>query len=268
MHRYAFVGLTLLLFGCSEPTIDKDRPKESLSEVKAELSAEKLQEFEEAWKTVTSSAISEAMSTAFSGGEVDAEATADSYLKRLDGRTADEVIALADSIEKAREREERQEAVEEIKSLREQKRRARQAEDSLAQFKVVHSDFYKREQRFGPDRPVIELTVVNKTDHAISRAYFNARLESSGREVPWLEEQFNYKISGGVEPGERQQWELAPNMFSDWGDVEERSDMMLKVEPYQLDGPEGDALFKANWSESDETRLQELLDEYGEHVND
>lgn len=266
--RYILLAFALLLVGCSEPTIDKDRPKESLSEVKAELSGEKLQEFEEAWQTLATSAVSEAMSTALSGEEIDAEATADSYLDRVDGLTADGVIALADSVEKARERKKRREAVEKIKELREQKRRAKRAEDSLAQFKVVHSDFYKREQRFRGDQPIIELTVVNETDHAISRAYFDATLESPDREVPWLEERFNYEISGGVEPGERHEWQLSPNMFSDWGNVEERSDMVLKVEPYKLDGPGGDALYEANWSESDEKKLQELLDEYGEHVDD
>lgn len=44
--------------------------------------------------------------------------------------------------------------------------------------------------------------------------------------------------------------------------------MVLRVKPYQLDGPEGDALYEADWSESDEKKLQELIDEYGEHVNE
>jgi len=264
--RYLPLFLAFVLVGCSEPTIDKDRPKESLAEVKADLSEEKLQSFEDAWSTITMGAASQAMSDAFSG-EPSPENAFDSYLSRVDGMTAEEVIALADSIEQARKREERREAVSRIEELRAQKRKAQRAQDSLSQLWVVRSRFRMRDQQFGSPQPIIEVTVENKTDHAISRAYFDARLESPDREVPWVEERFNYKISGGIEPDEQQTWKLAPNQFSEWGDVEERSGMELTVAPFRVDGPEGEPLFEAEWSEDQQEDLESLLDEYSDHLD-
>lgn len=34
-----------------------------------------------------------------------------------------------------------------------------------------------------------------------------------------MEEDFNYEFPGGLEPNETQTLNLAPNMFSDWGEV-------------------------------------------------
>jgi len=265
--RIGCLFLVLLMVGCTEPTIEKDRPQESLSEVKAALSSEKLQAFEDAWSTVATGAASQAMGDVLSG-ESGANAAFDSYLERVDGMTAEEVIALADSIERARRRKERREAIARIQDLRAQKEKAERMSDSLAQFRVVRSSFEMREQRFGGPQPVIEMTVTNGTDHAVSRAYFDATLQSPGREVPWVEERFNYEASGGVEPGERQTWELAPNQFSEWGDVEERSDMTLTVEPFRLDGPDGEPLYETDWSDRQQEELQSLLNEHGEHVDE
>jgi len=265
MMRFLAFVLALLLAGCSEPEIDKEKSKESLSKVKSSLSSEKLQEFEEAWKTVAMSAFSDAMKQSLSG-DVDADHAPDAFLERMDGMTADEVISYADSIKRAKKRQERRQAIQEIKELREQRKSAMAAEGSLSQFEVVRSRFYKREERFGRDQPIVELTVKNNTNHAISRAFFEAELRSPDREVPWLKDKFNYEISGGVEPGERQEWSLAPNQFSDWGSVEERNDMVLIVEPYKLEGPDGETLYEADWSEEDEERLQTLVEGYGEYL--
>ncbi|MBY0224561.1 MAG: hypothetical protein K2Q28_02000 [Hyphomicrobium sp.] len=56
-------------------------------------------------------------------------------------------------------------------------------------------------------------------------------LETPGRSVPWLEEDFNYEISGGLEPGESQDLRLAPNRFSKWGnqDLKKRNDLVLTL---------------------------------------
>lgn len=267
MRRFLFLSLCLFLFGCSEPKIDKETPEESVAELKSSLSSEELQEFEEALNTVTVNAASDAMQQAFTD-DLDPDAVAEDFVEKLDGMTADDVISYADSIERAKVQEERRQALQEIEELRKKRKTVKKAEASLSQFEVDRSRFYKRERRFGTDQPVIELTVENNTEHAVSRAYFESELRSPDREVPWLEESFNYEISGGIEPGERQTWELAPNMFSDWGDVEERSDMVLIVEPYRLDGPDGEPLFEADWDQSDEERLNTLVDEYGEYLDE
>ena len=99
------------------------------------------------------------------------------------------------------------------------------------------------------------MRVRNGTEHAISRAYFSGTLATPGRAVPWLREDFNYQVPGGVEPGETADWSLAPNMFSEWGSVEQRDDMVLTVEVMKLDGPDGETLYDSNFSEEDDKRL-------------
>jgi len=268
VERVLFLSLLLLVAGCSEPTIDKENPKESLSKVKSSLSPEKLQKFEDAWTTVSMNAASDAMGSALTEGDDEAMNAFDSYLAQVDGMTADDVIAYADSIERAKKRKERREAVKRIKELRQMKREAKRAEDSLSQFRVLQSTFRMREREFMGAQPVVELTVQNGTDHAISQMYFDATLESPDREVPWLEDRFSYEISGGIEPGERKNLQLAPNQFSEWGDVDQREDMELRVNLFRLDGPDGEALFEADWTKEEEQELQRLMKEYGEHIEE
>ena len=52
-----------------------------------------------------------------------------------------------------------------------------------------------------------------------------------------------------LEPGESADWNLAPNMFSDWGKVEELDDMVFTVTTTRLDGADGEALFVDNFGE-------------------
>ena len=87
---------------------------------------------------------------------------------------------------------------------------------------------------------------------------------SPGRSVPWLDDTFNYEIPGGVEPGEKTTWQLAPNMFSDWGKVEIRPEAKFTVTVIRLDGPDEKELFgEAHFDQNDEQRLLELEKQYG-----
>ncbi|MFC1600810.1 hypothetical protein ACFL34_00480 [Candidatus Sumerlaeota bacterium] len=106
----------------------------------------------------------------------------------------------------------------------------------LSGFKVLYSRFYIDEQIIR--QPVIELRVQNSTPWTISRVYFHSILFTPGRRVWWVEDSFSYKIAGGLEPNETAHWELQPNMFGDWGQVEYRSDMQLHVGVIRLDDHE------------------------------
>jgi hypothetical protein len=137
----------------------------------------------------------------------------------------------------------------------------------LAKFEVKRSRFYKRKQGtyYVTEEPIIELTVMNGTDKAVSRAYFTGTLASPNRSVPWIKDDFNYEISGGLEPGEEVTWYLAPNMFSDWGEVDAPKDAVLTVEVKQLDGPDGEEMYSVNnFGEDEQERLEELLANYPE----
>lgn len=160
--------------------------------------------------------------------------------------------------------EEREHAVEEIEQLRE--KLAAEKQDMLARFVVQRCRFRRTDTGFIGGN-VIELSVHNGTDRAVSRAYFHAVLLTPGREMPWVDEDFNYQIAGGLEPGESATWSLGPNMFGAWRNApSDRGDLILIVRPVGLDGADGSSLTGDRFTERDAERLRALLDstEYGE----
>ncbi len=144
----------------------------------------------------------------------------------------------------------------------------RQALDGKAASEVVAGTEGVKAKRGEGEEPIIELTVVNNTGHAVSKAYFNGIIASPGRSVPWLEESFSYSISGGLEPGEEASWSLAPGRYSskwDRDSVEAPDDAIFTVTVERLDGADGKALFDArSFSERQAKRLDELRRQYGD----
>jgi hypothetical protein len=182
----------------------------------------------------------------------------------LNGKTAEQVLAQAEQIQAERKAREKEQALAEIRELVAKRDKAEQAEQQLDKFQVVRSRFYMRERQYLGKQPIIELTVKNGTDQAISRAYFSGTIASPDRSVPWHEDQFNYSISGGLEPGEEATWTLAPNSYSDWGKVDAPADAVFTVLVEKLDGPDGEVLYSTrDFSERDRNRLAELKKQYG-----
>lgn len=269
------IGLIALitLVGCT-PTIDtssEERMEESVKEIRDSLSGSDLDEFDEAMMTLAFSSIGEDLFDP----DLDEDEMERRMLAALDGKNAREVVAEAEDVreqvaEKEAKREmerherERTQALQEIEELEEAKADAEQARSSLEKFTIERSRFRKVEQRFGRAKPEIQLEVTNNTEHAVSRAYFDGRLATPGRSVAWLEETFNYSIAGGLEPGESAEWNLAPNTFSDWGQVEERDDMVFTVTTTRLDGADGEPLFVDDFGEREANRLETLRAEFGE----
>jgi hypothetical protein len=158
---------------------------------------------------------------------------------------------------KALEEKKKGEALAEIQELEKRKAESEGAKGELSKFVVTKARFKKVKQMFGVE-PVIEMSVKNGTNKPVSAAYFLGTLASPGRAVPWLKEKFSYKISGGLEPGETANWNLAPNMFSEWGKVEGAPDMVLTVEVLRLDGADGAELYSINFADDDQKRLDAL----------
>ena len=112
-------------------------------------------------------------------------------------------------------------------------------------------------------QPSIQLTVRNGTSFPVSRAYFEGTIASPDRSVPWHQDTFNYSISGGIEPGEDATWNLAPNIFSDWGKVDAPADSIFTVTVERLDGPDGETLYSVRGlGEREIERLAELKSKY------
>jgi len=179
------------------------------------------------------------------------------------GKTGNQIIAEAVRIKLERERKQQEQAIQEIKELEKKKTEFVGAREKLKNFKITRSRFYKRKDELTGMQLIIELSVENGTGKPISRAYFKGTLSSPKRSVPWHVDTFNYSISGGLEPGEKAKWSLAPNKFSDWGKVDAPKDAVFTVTVERLDGPEGKVLFAADqFSKRDEERLSELKEKY------
>lgn len=171
-------------------------------------------------------------------------------ISSLDGKTADEIISYGNSVAEERAEREREQARSEANELRvrieeinAQLELKKHAEQQLALFTVDRSRFSWNDSGF-TSQPIIELTVTNGTESAVSRAYFKGVLATPGRSVPWVSESFNYRISGGIEPGETLEWSLSLSFQAGWQNApKDRTDMILTIVPTRLDDAAGESLY-------------------------
>src|SRR6266508_4249965 len=80
----------------------------------------------------------------------------------------------------------------------------------------------------------------SQTMQALSRIYYHGTVTSLGRSIPWLDEDFNNEVAGGLEPGETKHLQLSPNMFSNWEtrETQGRDDLVLMVRVVNAEGAE------------------------------
>ncbi|MEI8664950.1 hypothetical protein P4S81_08550 [Pseudoalteromonas sp. B28] len=256
------IGISLLI-GCGEKKIDSttdDSLKASITSIKESLTENKKVEFEKAVKILAFSDVENIFQVTSNPDGIK-----NKMKEKLDGKTADQIIAESNNIlaaRKVKEKEQAKKEIEEIKaeilSLEEKKLDAQSANENLNKFSVVRSRFYYEENLYR-DEAIIELTVKNSTKHAVSRAYFDGVLVSQGRSVPWVSASFNYSIAGGLEPGEQVTWKLTPNSFGEWGKApKDRDDMVLTATVNRIDGADEEAIFDSSISEYDESKLIKL----------
>lgn len=261
MKRLLVMLLIVAAFaGCTENKLDASSDetlKKSTEVIRNSLSPEKQAEFEAAMQTVAYNDLGKAMGNA--------EGFKTSFLEKFNGKTANQIISQAELIISERKKKQLEQAaseVEEVQSkiaeLEKKKRNLNRAKEDLGKFNVLRSRFYYSDADY-ITKPIIELTVKNNTDRAVSKVYFDSVLASPGRAVPWLKASVNYEIPGGVEPGEEVTWKLAPNIYSGWSKApKDRDDMVLTVIVNRLDGADGKPIFEAAFSEQDEKTLDEL----------
>jgi len=257
--------LCLLIVSCQK-TIDgssEESMKNSIEKINESLDNDKKEEFQESMKLMMFNGL-ELSDLIKDGG---ADKMAKDFKTRIDGMTADDIIEQGKEIKRQIEEKKKEQAKSEVLELYSERERAEKDRQMLSKFEVSRSRFYIRKsgKYYIKKKPIIELTVKNGTDKAISRAYFTGTLASPDRTIPWVKDDFNYSISGGLEPGEEVTWYLAPNMFSEWGEVDAPKDAILTVEVTQLDGPNGDEVYSTNnFGETEQERLEELLKSYPE----
>ncbi|MEQ9867444.1 DUF6694 family lipoprotein [Pectobacterium aroidearum] len=266
MKRILGISLIVLsLVGCNEPKIDastNDSMKASISKVRESLPESKRSQFDEALKVAVFSQIN--FKELMQAGMTNNSSVIEEKMKQsLNGKTGEQIISYAATLKLEREAKEKEQAVQEIKELEEKKSSSITSLESMKSFKVVRSRFRMEKQKYGSDQPIVSLSIENNTGKAISRAYFKGVIASPDREVPWFSDAFNYQISGGLEPGEKADWELAPNKFSSWGKVSAPADAIFTVSVIRLDGADGNPILgDVNFTEKDQKRLDELKNKY------
>lgn len=266
MKAIRMLGLAVavvLIAGCSDPKIDAssdESMKASVPKVRESLPASERKDFDDAMKVLAFSQID--MKGLFTqgaaGGNLEGKVR-----DSLNGKTGEQVIAEAARIQAERKERDHQQALEEIRELEAKRAKSESSRDELKKFQVIRSRFYMQKREFMGKQPTIELTVKNGTGQAVSRAYFEGTIASPDRSVPWHKDTFNYSISGGLEPGEEATWNLAPNMFSDWGKVDAPADAVFTVTVEQLDGADSKPIFSTReFDKQDLERLNELKKKY------
>jgi len=108
-------------------------------------------------------------------------------------------------------------------------------------------------------QPVIEFRIKNATGKALTRIYFHEKVTTPGRTVPWIDEDFNYTIQGGLESGEEKHLRLAPNRFGPWGcdELEKRDDLVYTLTVMNAEDASGTKLVE-DFGKYEEDRLADL----------
>lgn len=244
----------LLSAGCAKKfdASSEESRKSSVTEMRDALPEDQREKFTRSLTLVAMDGLSLA--------EMGNETVLEERMGRLDGKTAEQIMAEADAIVAAREAKEREQALQEIAELEKKQTKAKADAEALKKFKVVRSRFSREYDRYSiRAQPRIELSLKNGTGHAVARVFALGTIATPGRSVPWLKEEFNFSVSGGIEPGETYDTVLEPNMFSEWGNVDPPGDAVFTVEIVELAG-NGDVelLSSRSFSESDQERLAEL----------
>jgi len=264
-----FLIAAVLLMGCdelmSEPKVDAttdESMKASIAKVREAMPESNRAKFDEAIQLMAFSQIS--LQSLFAEGAAGAGNLKGKMKDAVNGKTGAQIIAEANQIKIEREQKQKEQAIQEIKELEDKKQNSSKAREELKKFEVTRSRFYKEKRKYLGEQAIIEISVKNGTSHPVSRAYFNGVLASPNRSIPWHEDSFNYSISGGLEPGEKATWSLAPNMFSGWGKAETHDGAVFTVTVDRIDGADGKAIFSVKeFGEKEEKRLAELKLKYG-----
>ena len=244
----ALVAACLLLAAC-EARINTSSPEaysKSMAAVTKDLSPEKKQLFTESVMAVAFDTADPASMQAF-GSDAGGPLLLAAVQSKLKGKTADQVIKLGYETRIRKLNEEIAKGISQVTQAKAEREKFKAVFDGVV---VSNPRFYV--QRSFIDEPTIDLTITNNTKMAIRRGFFHGVLTSPGRTIPWVDDDFNYEFTGGLEPGETKRLQLAPNMFGPWGDREfnRRTDLELKVTVVNLEDAEGQALLKGDPGEA------------------
>ncbi|WIX32701.1 hypothetical protein QO259_18135 [Salinicola sp. JS01] len=261
----AVVSLSLFIYGCDgEPKLDgssDDTMKDSMTKMLDSVGTESdRDQLKQSIKVIWTDNLD--IQSLGDLAKLDPQQKASEMRSELNGLTAEQINQKAAVILAERQEKEKTQALRDIAGLQAKAEKASSDAEKLKAFKIDDAKFYWQDREYGMGEPVIDITVTNGTDSAVSRAYFEGTVASPDRSVPWIQEAFNYEISGGIEPGETLHWKLAPNRFGAWG-KDTPDDAILTVKVLRLDGPDGKELWDAEGlSDREKERLETLKAKY------
>lgn len=172
---------------------------------------------------------------------------------------ADAILAEAEIV---RQEVERKQASQEIQDLTERVVLLNKKIETTGNTELMISRFTisKAEIYLSPEKsPTIQITVKNGTDYPVSRAYFHGTFKAKFREIPYAEGDFNYRIPGGLEPGEEAQWTLENIPWISPADFPENdATSIFEVDIMRIDNSHGEAILDRTSSKTDLDELDRL----------
>lgn len=241
----AVVAAVMTLYGCAPVTLDvssKEALEQSLFELREPMTPVELARFEESLDYLVGGM--EVPGETADQNQVDAVLE---LYRPLAGRTAEGIVAEA----RFRRIREVRSAVIYLESGRDATEEVR---DQLAQFRFGAARVFKRHRQF-LEWPVIEMRVFNGTGHTVHLVHFRAALLSPGDEEPWLIEEFDHVIMGGMEPRASDVWRIEPQQ-RDWIRlIDPHPNLIFTIEPMRLEALGGNVLASTDWGEVEAHRL-------------
>lgn len=261
----------LLLAGCdNEPKLDaSDLPhwQASLAAVRAKLSDADQKTFGQALVTLALTDVGSSGDQNLGGAlaQLSLLANPDNLLVQLrplvDGKTGAEVIKLGQERQVAIYNRQLEAIDGKMTALRDELSRDEQsfsgARAILSNVTLAKPLYYWSKSDF-LDQPTIDFEITNSSGVAIAAISVEGILETPGRSVPWVRDKFRYSFKGGLENGETQHLQLAPNMFGEWGDqqLKDRQDLVLTLNLVSIEDANGQKIPASDSSELERKRNQ------------
>lgn len=267
----ALAAGSLLIAGCSNGPAKIDASSREVlqsttAKVHEALPAGQQAAFTEAIQTIVTRDIADAIEQ---GGLFNAAATLPTdpeamfrrVAEQVNGKTGPEIIAQADAIKQERATRQKRALQEQITGL-EKEIAAAAATQAAAQTKlqkiVISGARFEWTKSGFLDGPVVDFSIENAGDVALKRVFLHGLLETVGRSVPWVDEDFNYEFRGGLEPGETQHLRLDPNRYGAWGNdaLSTRKDLVLTVTVTDFENADGERVVGSDASDIEAKRKQ------------
>lgn len=261
LYRSAVIaGSLLMLAACAAPVLDADNEQawaRSVQAVRGDLAESQRSEFNDA--------LSAFEPAPASGTTVGTRPPGSTPIIELDGLDAAQVIARAKERRSGQEAQQREQALAEIAALEARLAGVLEGQAGRVEGVQIRETRFSKEPSAKPDtlEPFLWLTLQNDSNLTIAKVTAVGTLSSPGRDQPWLEQEFDFDLFGGVPPGGRRETILRPGAYSKWGQVQVADDAQLQLRIVAVHTAEGRRYLPPSaFTEADARRLRELKARY------